>query len=153
MEIDPEEKFLKEFTKIQNIETSINTIQSNIKSLKSNTKQLSDKIDLLQLQDFQSQINRLNERMDKIESNLSETKTYLAINDINDMLTMLDSWIEKNLLNQNPALYNRTRDFLIAESASAKQAVKQLDPLMVSTKFNERCIEYFKSHNIPLFID
>jgi predicted nuclease with TOPRIM domain len=151
MEIDPEEKFLREYAKIEALEADVEILQGNIKKLRAENKKLSEKISGFEIQGFNEQIAALDKKVYDLGKSILLTQRMVAFDRANTlqlhMIQIADIQFGKGTTPQQAI-----REHMIAEMAKVTVAVESSsEPLEIATKFRIDCVEYSKKMHLKSF--
>lgn len=94
----------------------------------------------------------MNDKAAKLEAILLETRRYVASQSVEDLRLFLETKLGTDLPRNADVLRQKAHDFLVAESAKAKQAIIHSQaPISIAEQFEKACHDFFVPNNLPGF--
>ncbi len=135
-----EGKFYKELAEIEGIKSKVDRLQSDY-------KKLSKRIDHIEIQGTQEQLNSLHDL-------LLETRRWLAYLQIHEYCLFLDVFIANKLPESTSPTFEQAAEFIRTKGVKAHSKVeKSSNPIPVVVQFMSDCAEYFQIHGLEPFRD
>lgn len=95
-----------------------------------------------------------NEKIGKLDTTLLETRRFMAFHAVEDLRLFLETQLLIDLLPNSSALYQPAHEFLLVESAKARQVIGQsVAPLSIAILFEKNCRNFFTSKHLRSFQD